>query len=406
MTGVQTCALPIYPAWQEDNGLLATFDIASGSIVVQDGSTSLVNPLFPRNYVPIVEAGKMGLPGSTIVRTDRNNFAPRIGLAYRPWGINTVIRAGFGVYFDVVPRELTMASVPFLVNEEPFDNPATNPAVVLPVVFPGAGAAGPSAISLPAAVNPNLQMPYSMQYSLTLEHSRWDTGFRLSYIGTNTRQGDYAYNYNSPLPDGNFFVDKPRPFPQYPGITYFTNGAGHQFHSMTAEVERRLARGLQFQSSWVWARDIGDLERGQALENPFDRARERSVWPDIPTHRFSTNWIYQLPWGKGKPFLSNAGRVLDAIVGGWEVSGIYSYYSGQFLTPAWSGPDPTGTAFAAGRTRPIVTIRPDHLRDANLPGGERSVNRWFDAAAFAGPPVGRFGNSAKGVIKEIGRAHV
>lgn len=160
-----------------------------------------------------------------------------------------------------------------------------------------------------------------------------------------------------------------------------------------------MARGLQFQSSWVWARDIGDLERGQALENPFDRARERSVWQDIPTHRFSTNLIYQLPWGKGRPFLSNANRALNAIVGGWEVSAIYSYHSGQFLTPLWTGADPTGTAFSSTRTRPIVTIRPDHLRDANLSGDQRSISRWFDGTAFGTPPVGRFGNSAKGVIK-------
>ena len=95
--------------------------------------------------------------------------------------------------------------------------PLENPAVVLPTVFPSAGAAGPSSVSLPAAVNPNLQMPYSMQYSFTIEHSRWDTGFRASYIGTNTRQGDYGYNYNSPVPDSRLFIDKPRPFPQYPG---------------------------------------------------------------------------------------------------------------------------------------------------------------------------------------------
>jgi hypothetical protein len=280
-----------------------------------------------------------------------------------------------------------------------FNNPANNPVVVLPNVFPSSGAAGPSSVSLPAAVDPDLQIPYSIQYSFTIEHSRWNTGFRASYIGTNTRQGDYGYNYNSPAPDDRLFIDKPRVFPRYPGITYFTNGAGHQFHSFTAEVERRMARGLQLQSSWVWARDIGDLERGQILEHPFDRQRERSVSPDIPTHRFTTNWIYQLPWGKGRPFLSGANGVVDAIVGGWELSGIYSYYSGQFLTPLWSGPDPTGTAFSANATRPIVTIRPDHLRDANLPSDQRNLNRWFDVGAFGAPPVGRFGNSAKGVIK-------
>ncbi|MBL8214762.1 MAG: carboxypeptidase regulatory-like domain-containing protein [Bryobacterales bacterium] len=392
----------LHPGWREQSGRLAMFDIGSRSIVVQDGSLNNVSAVFPRNYVPIVEASAAGLPGNTLLRTDRNNFAPRLGIAYRPWGNRTVIRAGAGIYFDVVPRELTMGGVPFVLNEQPFDNPLANPAVILPVVFPSAGAAGPSSVSLPNAVNPSLVMPYSMQYSLTIEHSRWDTGFRASYIGTNTRQGDYVYNYNAPAPDARLFIEKPRPFPQYPAINYFTNGAGHQFHSLTLEVERRMARGLQFQSSWVWARDIGDLERGQALENPFDRQREVSVAPDIPTHRFSTNAIYQLPFGKGRPFLSSANRVANAVVGGWDVSAIYSFYSGQFLTPLWAGPDPTGTAFTASASRPIVTIRPDHLRDANLPAGDRTVNRWFDTSAFAAPPVGRFGNSAKGVIKGPG----
>ncbi|MGH9751248.1 MAG: carboxypeptidase regulatory-like domain-containing protein, partial [Blastocatellia bacterium] len=293
-----------HPGWTEKNGYLSNFDIESGKIVVKDGSLGLVSPLFPRNYVDVVEASSLGLPGNTLIRTDKNNFVPRFGLAYRPWGNNTVIRGGIGIYFDVVPREAAMATVPFVVNEEPFDNPAVNPAVVLPRVFPAAGGAGPSSVSLPAAINPDLQVPYSMQYSLTLEHSRWDMGFRVSYIGTNTRQGEYGYDYNAPLPDGQLYINKPRPFPRYPGIIYFTNGAGHQFHSLSLEVERRLAKGLQFQSSWVWARDVGDLEKGQTLENPFDRAREVSVAPDIPTHRFSTNWIYELPFGKGRPFLS------------------------------------------------------------------------------------------------------
>ncbi len=91
--------------------------------------------------------------------------------------------------------------------------PRRQPVVVLPQVFPSTGAAGPSSVSLPAAVNPDLKIPYSMQYNLTVEHSRWNTGFRASYIGTNTRQGDYSYNYNSPVPDGRLFTDKPRPFP-------------------------------------------------------------------------------------------------------------------------------------------------------------------------------------------------
>ena len=116
-----------HPGWTEKNGYLSMFDIVSGSIVVKDGSLSKVSPLFPKGYVNVVEASSLGLPGDTLIRTDKNNFAPRVGFAYRPWGNNTVIRGGFGIYFDVVPREGTMAGVPFVVNEEPFTNPAINP---------------------------------------------------------------------------------------------------------------------------------------------------------------------------------------------------------------------------------------------------------------------------------------
>lgn len=168
---------------------------------------------------------------------------------------------------------------------------------------------------------------------------------------------------------------------------------------MTAEAERRMARGLQFQTSWTWARDIGDVERGRSPENPHDRRRDRGVWTDIPSHRFTDNLIYQLPFGKGRPFLKQANRLVDFVIGGWEMSAVYSYYSGMFLTPLWTGPDPAGTAFSSSATPANVTIRPDRLRNGNLPGDQRSVYGWFDAGAFTAPQAGRFGTSSTGVIK-------
>jgi len=388
-----------HPQWTEEAGLGAMFDIGSGKIIVQDGSLGKVSPLFPRAYVDVVEAQSVGLPGSTILRNDKNNFAPRIGVAWRPWGNRTVLRAGYGIFFDVVPRNINQGGLPFVLVEPAYTNPADRPNVILPLVFPSTGSGGPSTVSLPAAINTNLQIPYSMQYNLTLEHSRWDTGFRLSYIGTNTRKGDWAYDINAPVPDARPYVDKPRLFPRYPDINYFTNGAGHQYHGLTAEAERQMAKGLYFQSSWVWARDIGDLERGGVSENPYNRARERAVWEDIPTHRFTTNLYYMLPFGRGRTFGRTMSRLANFAAGGWDISAIYSYYSGMFLTPLWTGPDPTGTAFTASRTPATVNRRPDHLRDANLPSDQRSVGRWFDASAFGPPGAGQFGTAAKGVIK-------
>jgi hypothetical protein len=392
----------VHAPWGEKNRLLSTFDVGSGSIVVANGALSRVSALFPDNYVGIVEAEAVGLPGRTLIRTDNNNFAPRIGIAYRPWGAKTVIRAGYGIFYDVVPRLLTVGGIPFVLNEPAYTNPSVNPTVILPRVFPSTGAAGPSAVTLPSAVDPGIGMAYSMQYNFTMEHQLRNTGFRLSYIGTNARQGHWSYNYNSPVPDERLFVDKPRPFPNYPGISYFASGAGHQYHSLTAVAERRMTNGLYFQGSWVWARDIYDLDPGQAPENPFDRKRERAVARDIPTHRITSNWIYELPFGRGRVLFSSASRLLDLAIGGWEVNGIYSHYSGEFLTPLWTGPDPTGTAYTTSRTPANVTIRPDQIGDPNLPEGQRSVARWFDAAAFAPPAKGRFGSAAKGTIKGPG----
>jgi hypothetical protein len=388
--------------WRENKDLISLFDINSGSIVITDDSMSKVSSLFPKAYVPIVGASTLGLPTRTLLRPDRNNFAPRIGIAYRPFGNKTVFRTGFGVFYDVVPRNLNTGGIPFVINEPGYTNPTTNPDVIFPRVFPSTGTGGPSTVGIPAAVNPDLKYPHSFQYNFTIEHQVWDTGLRASYIGTATRQTDYSYNYNSPVPDTRAYVDKPRPFPNYPAISYFTNGAGHQYHGLTLEAERQMSKGLYMQASWTWARDIYDLGRGQSPENPFDRRREVAVAPDIPTHRFTANWLYQLPFGRGKQWLGSVNRLANLAVGGWELSGIYSLYSGQFLTPSWSLPDPTGTAFTTSRTAPVVSIRPDQIGDPNLPAGQRSVNGWFDPSAFAAPQPGRFGTGAKGTIKGPG----
>lgn len=382
----------LHPSYTEENGLQSNFDIETGKIVVPKGSLSKISPLLPRNYVDVVEAD-----GARLLKTDKNGFAPRIGLAYRPWDNNTVIRAGFGVFYDVVSRPESAGGAPFVINEPSFTNPANNPVVIFPRVFPDS-VAGPTTVGIPTAIRPDIQTPYSMQYNLTIEHQRWNTGFRLSYIGTNTRQGDYQFNINQPVPDDRLYVDKPRRFPNYPGINYLTNGAGHQYHSMTVEVERRLVKGFSYQGSWVWSRDIGDIDRGASPENAYDRERERGVWLDIPTHRVTGNFIYELPFGRGKQWL-NSGRAAHAVFGGWEIAGIYSYHSGQFMTPLWTGPDPTGTAFTSNRTPAQVTIRPDQLRDPNLPSSQRTTTRWFDTSAFSAPPPGRFGTASRGAIK-------
>jgi hypothetical protein len=187
-------------------------------------------------------------------------------------------------------------------------------------------------------------------------------------------------------------------FQTYPAVSYLTNGAGHQYNGLTVEVKRRASTGLTYQLSYTLARDIGDVERGDGIENAYDRGRERGVWVDIPTHRVNGSLIWDVPVGKGKKVLANAGRGLNLLAGGWSMSAIYATRSGRFLTPLWTGPDPTGTAYTTSTSVPTATIRPNILRDGNLPSGQRAVTRWFDVDAFAAPGA-YFGSSSNGVIK-------
>ena len=102
-----------HPAGAKQRAAGACSTSARGKIVVPDGALAKVSPLIPRGYVDVVEASTLGLPGGTLIRTDRNNFAPRIGVACRPLGTNTVFRAGYGIFYDVVPRTASRRRHPF-----------------------------------------------------------------------------------------------------------------------------------------------------------------------------------------------------------------------------------------------------------------------------------------------------
>lgn len=391
--------------WREDNGRLSTFDIATGAIVVPDKGMSQVSPLFPTNYVKVLSATAAGFPQDTLIRTDGNNFGPRVAAAWRAFK-DTVVSAGYGIIYEVVPPTANGGSVsgsasPFQLAEPAATNPVDDPWM-FPRVFPERSAVGISEARLPAATNPGIRTPRSQQYSFTLQHEHWGTSFRASYVGTAQRHGTWSYNYNSPVPDTRLYVDKPRPFQKYGDIMYRTDGGGHQYNSLNTEVLRYFSKGLQFQFNWTWARDRYDLLRWDSSENPFDRARERAVYSGIPTHRVTGHLIYDLPFGKGKTLGNTMSRWANAIAGGWTMTAAYVLDSGRFLTPYWSGPDPTGTAYTDSRTRPDVTLRPDQIGNPNLPSDARTTDRWFNPAAFAAPALGRFGTSAKGVIKGPG----
>ena len=393
------------PYQRSKAGKLATFDVASGNIVVPDAGMSRVSTLLPADYVKVVSASSVGLPASHLVHTDMNNIAPRFGFAYR---LNTraatVVRGGIGLYYDVDTQQLGDGQgAPFTIAEPAYTNTQPVPTLVLPQAYPAnAGGRGPSTITLPEAANPHLRVPVSYQWNLTVEREVADMGLRFTYIGTLGRQINYSRNYNSPVPDGRLFVDKPRPFPKYPALSYMDHGASHNYHGLTVEAKRQMRHGAFYQVGYTWAKDIGDaISGGNNIENAFDRRRERSAFSTIPAHRLSAMVIYELPAGRNRKFLATAPRVVDALLGGWQASAVWAAQTGTYLTPTTRIQDPTGTAYTTGRNRPLVTIRPDYLYNANI--SNPTIQQWFDPNAFAAPPLGRYGNAGNSVITGPGQ---
>jgi hypothetical protein len=289
------------------------------------------------------------------------------------------------------------ATVPYVISEPTYTNTPTNP-LVWPNVFPVSGTGGPSTVSLPAAFVGDLQIARVMQYSFTIEHQRWNNGFQLSYNGTGTRGGVYRRNINQPVADGLLYQDKVNslPFPKYPAVNRYENGAGHQYHAFTAQVTRKMSNGLYYQTYFTWANDIMDYDDGGGGEDAYDRARDAGREARQPKLRYSGNLVYELPFGRGKAYGSNWNPVVNAILGGWRLSAIVALESGRPLTIQWAGPDPTGTAYTSGRNRPMVNIRPDVVGPFMLDNPDQY--KWFDASGFAAPAIGRWGTSGPGVL--------
>ncbi len=382
----------LHMPWTDAHGMISAFDPVTSKIVVADAGMKELYPFLPTNYIGIVPASSVGLPSDTIVKADKNNFAPRASFAYRPFSSNnTVFRGGFGIFYDVTSVQLSNTT-PFVAQEPDFANTPV-PSVVFPQVFPVDGSGKLTTLALPAGVRSDLRMPYSERWSATLEHQRWNTGFSLSYIGNATRQMVYSRNINQPVVDNRLFINKTRPFPAYSAISYLDNGSSHTYHGFTAQVTRTMRHGLMLQGGYTWARDLGD---DVSVEDSFNRSRERGPDQGLPNQRFVATMVYSLPVGKGKQFFSKPSKLLNAVIGGWEASLISMQQTGQHLTPTISLPDPTGTFYTTSASPLQVSLRPDIIGNPVLenPGSKA----WFNVNAFAAPTSGRFGTSGRGVI--------
>ena len=370
-----------------NNGNIYSFDIASGAVVVPNAEgRSLFSPYFPSN-IPIKTASEVGLPES-LRRADKNNFAPRVGFSYQlDRSAKTVLRGGWGMYYGHFSGTVAgfLSGGPFSFSTI-INNGAATPTFTLTNPFATAGTAGSVALS---AISPNLRNNYSTEYSLSVERELFkDLGIRVSYLGTKGTQLVYQRNLNQPLPSTTAFVQSRRPYPLYSNIQYADNGANSLYSGLQTTVFKRFSKGLLFNSSWTWAKelseidDTGDAELNTMIENAYDRRRDRANVYSVPRHQWMNNAIYDLPFG-GK----------NKIFGGWQANALVNLATGNWLNPVFNGSDPSNTSVIGGR--------PDVVGTLEYP---KTLQQWFNPSAFATPPAnsGRFGTAGRNIIEGPG----
>ncbi|MFN0170601.1 MAG: carboxypeptidase regulatory-like domain-containing protein [Bryobacteraceae bacterium] len=381
------------------------FDLKTGSLVVPTEKVRRenINPAFPA-AIPIITAEQAGFPTRSLRNSDRNNFQPRLGFAWRAFGTSTsVVRGGYGMFVDDLTGDIFSRQYggPFRVTEN-FINNLVNNAPLLTFTNPFLQLGAPGAVSIEALAL-NMINPQVKQWNLSYEREvKFSTGFRISYIGTRSSQVIYRRNINQPAASTVAFNQSRRPYPLYQNINMNENGGNQIYHALSTEVHRKWSRGLSFQSAWTWAKNIADVdeqgntEGGPVIENTFNRARERSDVQFSPRHRFYANAVWEIPVGKGRHYRTSGAA--DWVLGGWQFSGVYIAQTGEFLTPTFAGVDPSNTQTVGGI--------PDRVGNGNLPSSQRTLVKWFDGSAFVAPPAnsGRFGNSGKGVIAGPGRS--
>ena len=295
------------------------------------------------------------------------------------------MRGGYGIYFGSLFGAQVLAAPknpPFVLTELVESASGTVPSLSFANAFPSAGSvpANPSF----TAFDPELKNSETQQWNLTIERQIvGDTGVRVSYLANKFGHTWRAYDINQQREFGPGPVQPRRPYQPFSSILYYDSGGSYVSHSLQLGAIKRYSHGALFQVEYQFTRAIGeDLYTG-----PQDIRNFRADRGDISTlarHTLKVNYLYELPFGKGKPFL-DAGGAVDVLFGGWQIAGITSASSGLPFSVTFNS---TIQGSPAGRAQ---LVGDPHLSNPTIDG-------WFNPAAFAVPAPFTFGNSGKNIL--------
>ena len=372
--------------------------LPNGNIDITKGGNRYNGLVRAGSGIPADERGRVSVSDAALATVPpgapggfyqaKNKIAPRIGFSYAPFDDDkTSIRGGLGVYYDKAEGNLifSQVNVPPFVSTPSYDNGnITNPS--------GGTPANAALLGSINSIDPNLEVAYSMNFSLGVQREL-PRGFfvEATYVGNLgrhlIRQPDLnqasfaALTANLPANGGaNVNTNALRPYKGYTNILYRLSDANSNYNGMQLYAAKRKGN-LELTVSYTWSKTLTDTSgNGDGVdvgEDPYNRHSNYGLASFDRRHIFVTTYDYRLP------FFSKLKGVEGAFLSGWEISGITRYQAGAPFTV---------TANTAIGTRRADYVGGSVLLDNPGPNG------WINPLAFAAAPPTRRGNSGVGIV--------
>jgi hypothetical protein len=357
----------------------------------------------------LTPGGQIVLPtsnpcGRSTVCLDKTPFAPRLGIAYMlTKDQKTVFRAGSGVgYFWGINGGRQMVENAPMNVQQSFTTAANAPPTLYlttPLPVPVApNLADPTQLNLIwIAYDTHMKLAQNFQWSADIQRQlRNDLSLSVGYVGTRTNDMMNIVNPNQPVP-GIGPEGPRRPLytvnPAIPDISYRTNAFAAKYHSLQVNLDKRYAKGLTGHLAYTWSHNMSNTVSPNNIQSPVPNSNCTACdWGPVNEDRRNMlviSHVYELPFGAGRQFVNHG--AMSYVVGGWDLSGLWTWYSGMHFDPVNGVSNISGTQYPGGTNyqRPNVVAG---CNPNDVPGGA-TIQEWFNTACFTLPQLGTFGNS-------------
>jgi hypothetical protein len=380
--------------WHEENNQEGSFDVATGKIAF-----NVVPSNLPPQLVPLI-INQSGYFPAGILRKDLNNWGPRVGVAYTA-DSKTVVRSGFGVYYDNLNlNELQFSRlVPPFYGQYSLQPTRTDLSLQVDHLFPDLN--GIPQFPAPFSMDPSNRNAYTVQWNGNVQRSlSKDFLFEVAYTGSHSYNEHKRYNVNQATP-GTTPIATRVPYPAFQSAILYSSDAGWaRFQSVSFRLEKRYSDGLFLLTSYQLSKNTdngsGEVEANDTAyawnlnaDEGYSRYDQR--------HRYAFSAGYELPFGAGKRWLSSGGPVAY-IFGNWQVQGIVRLASGFPFSVTSTNVCQCGS-FVPQR---VNIVSPGNFGQLDDP----SPAKWFDPTAYTVPTAGTQGNAGRNTVRGPGTQQV